>query len=131
MLPVMFSAGILAAGLWALVPCLLKAQLGINEIITGLMMNYVAMNVVDWDMEKPFNRRFQCINTVSAVLLLFTLCCGQAAEPKLKVGFIYVGPISDFGWTRSHDEGRRMVEKNLPWVETSYVESVSEGELES
>ena len=29
-----------------------------------------------------------------------------AAEP-LKVGFIYLGPIGDFGWTWAHDKGRK------------------------
>jgi general nucleoside transport system permease protein len=53
-LPVMFLLGGLAAGLWALIPCLLKAKLGISEIITGLMMNYVAANLVDWLIQGPW-----------------------------------------------------------------------------
>jgi basic membrane protein A and related proteins len=64
-------------------------------------------------------------------VLSFALITSSGAETTLKVGFIYVGPISDFGWTRSHDYGRSQAQKVLPWVETSYVESVSEGELES
>src|SRR5579863_1566385 len=51
--------------------------------------------------------------------------------PKLKVAFIYVGPIGDFGWTRTQDDARREVERELPWIETSYVESVSEGDFEN
>ncbi len=51
----------------------------------------------------------------------------QAAD-KLKVGFVYVGPIGDHGWTYRHDVGRLAVEKAFgDRVETSYVESVSEG----
>ena len=50
----------------------------------------------------------------------------QAAD--LKVGFVYVGPIGDHGWTYRHDVGRLAVEKALgDRVETSFVESVSEG----
>jgi len=50
-----------------------------------------------------------------------------AADP-LKVGFIYVGPIGDFGWTHGHDLGRRAIEEKFgDAVKTSYVESVSEG----
>src|SRR5439155_956035 len=45
------------------------------------------------------------------------------------VGFIYVGPIGDYGWTNAHDVARRMVEQQLP-VETLYVESVPEGKVE-
>ncbi len=51
----------------------------------------------------------------------------HAAE-KLKVGFIYVGPVGDLGWTHQHDQGRKAVEKAFgDKVETTYVESVPEG----
>jgi basic membrane protein A len=69
--------------------------------------------------------------------VLVLLACGACLvghagdSPKLKVGFIYVGPIGDFGWTRTQDDARREVERELPWLETSYVESVSEGDFEN
>ncbi len=48
-------------------------------------------------------------------------------EP-LKVGFVYVGPVGDFGWTYSHDLGRREMEANLQdKVKTTFVENVNEG----
>ncbi|MBK0398894.1 BMP family ABC transporter substrate-binding protein [Limibaculum sp. M0105] len=51
-----------------------------------------------------------------------------AAQDKLKVGFVYVGPIGDFGWTYQHDQGRLAIEQEFgDKVETTYVESVSEG----
>lgn len=50
------------------------------------------------------------------------------AEDKLKIGFIYVGPVGDGGWSFQHDQGRKAVEAALPGkVETNFVESVSEG----
>ncbi len=46
---------------------------------------------------------------------------------KLKVGFVYVGPIGDAGWTYAHNQGRLALEKQ-PFIEkTTYVESVPEG----
>ena len=43
----------------------------------------------------------------------------------LKVGFLYVGPIGDFGWTHGHDLGRRAIEEKFgDAVKTSYVENV-------
>lgn len=51
----------------------------------------------------------------------------QAKEDKFKVAFVYVGPVGDLGWTWAHDQGRKYLEEKLPWVETSYVESVPEG----
>jgi len=55
---------------------------------------------------------------------------GGLAQQKLKVGFIYVGPIGDYGWTNAHDQARKIVEKNFPWVESIYVESVPEAQVE-
>lgn len=51
---------------------------------------------------------------------------GSAAAKETKVGFVYVGPIGDHGWSYQHNQGRLAVEKELD-VKTSYVESVSEG----
>lgn len=47
---------------------------------------------------------------------------------KLKIGFVYVGPIGDYGWTFGHDRGRKYVAKELKGIikngEPTYVESV-------
>ncbi|MGE5170933.1 MAG: BMP family ABC transporter substrate-binding protein [Rudaea sp.] len=52
---------------------------------------------------------------------------GQARGP-LKVGFVYVSPVGDAGWTHQHDIARLAMEKNLaPRVATKYVENVPEG----
>lgn len=49
------------------------------------------------------------------------------AADKLKVGFVYPGPVSDSGWTYQHDLGRKMVEKEFGnRVETVFVEKVPE-----
>jgi basic membrane protein A and related proteins len=49
------------------------------------------------------------------------------ADP-LKVGFIYVGPVGDAGWTFAHDQGRKALEAALgDKVKTSFVEKVPEG----
>jgi simple sugar transport system substrate-binding protein len=50
------------------------------------------------------------------------------AQQKLKVGFVYVGPVGDFGWSYQHDEGRKaVVARYGDRVETTFVEKVSEG----
>jgi simple sugar transport system substrate-binding protein len=50
-----------------------------------------------------------------------------AAEP-LKVGFVYLGPVGDFGWTYQHDTARReAVAKYGDSIKTTYVENVPEG----
>ena len=56
------------------------------------------------------------------------VAAGAAAEEPLKVGFVYVGPVGDAGWTYAHDQGRLMLEKELAGkVKTTFVENVPEG----
>jgi basic membrane protein A and related proteins len=51
-----------------------------------------------------------------------------AVNEPLKVGFVYVGPVGNFGWTYAHDLGRRDMEANLnDKVKTTFVENVNEG----
>ncbi|WP_026731160.1 BMP family ABC transporter substrate-binding protein [Fischerella sp. PCC 9605] len=51
-----------------------------------------------------------------------------AVNEPLKVGFVYVGPVGDFGWTYAHDLGRREMEVNLQGrVRSTFIENVSEG----
>ncbi len=50
-----------------------------------------------------------------------------AADP-LKVGFIYLGPVGDFGWTYQHDIARQAaVAKFGDKIKTTFVENVAEG----
>ena len=64
--------------------------------------------------------------TTAAVAL--GLATTAMAQDKIKVGFVYVGPIGDGGWTYEHDKGRLAVEEAFgDKVETVYVESVAEG----
>jgi simple sugar transport system substrate-binding protein len=51
-----------------------------------------------------------------------------AQQQPLKIGFVYVSPIGDAGWTFQHDSGRKEMEKALgAKVTTKYVENVPEG----
>lgn len=50
------------------------------------------------------------------------------AQQPLKIGFVYVSPIGDAGWTYQHDQGRQQMEKALAGkVTTKYIENVPEG----
>ena len=51
-----------------------------------------------------------------------------AGDKKLKAGFVYVGPVGDYGWSHAHDMGRKFAEQQLPWLETIYIESVAEAD---
>ncbi len=52
--PALFAAAFVGAALYGLVPALLKARLGVNEIITTLMFNYVALYAVRWLINGPW-----------------------------------------------------------------------------
>ena len=45
--PVMILAGILAGAVWGIIPAVFKAKWGTNETLFTLMLNYVAMKIVD------------------------------------------------------------------------------------
>ncbi len=66
------------------------------------------------------------------VILSLTIIAGLAlgstaiADDETKVGFVYVGPVGDHGWTYQHNAARLAVEKELG-VKTTYVEKIDEG----
>jgi simple sugar transport system substrate-binding protein len=71
--------------------------------------------------------KFTSLLTSFAVTMALVSGAASAAD-KTKVGFIYVGPIGDGGWTYEHDKGRLAVEAEFgDKVETTFVESVPEG----
>src|SRR5690348_7131198 len=66
-------------------------------------------------------------------LAVAAVALGAAGPPapaaeKLKIGFVYVGPVGDFGWTYQHEAARKDLVKALgDQVETTFLENVSEG----
>lgn len=52
---------------------------------------------------------------------------GAEVDEEIVVGFIYVSPAGDGGWSFAHDNGRKFLEENVPGVTTVFVEAVDEG----
>ena len=76
---------------------------------------------------------FQTVKTWAALAAMFGLAlmplCGKATAEEgktLKVGFVYVSPVGDEGWSYAHDQGRKAIAA-MPGVETTFMESVPEG----
>ena len=65
--------------------------------------------------------------TIMAVLAVW-LCAGPAAaaDKEIKVGFIYVSPVGDAGYSYAHDMGRKFID-GRDGVTTAFVEAVPEG----
>ena len=73
------------------------------------------------------NRRTLLV-TGAASATLAGLGMPARAQTPLKVGFIYVGPVGDGGWTFQHDLARQAAQEHFgDAVETIYQESVPEG----
>jgi len=68
------------------------------------------------------------IAATAVMLTAAASLCGASAAEKLKVGFIYLGPIGDLGWTYQHELARQAVVKEFgDKIETTYLENVPEG----
>ncbi len=78
-------------------------------------------------MNSRITRR-SVIAGAGAALAARRLSPALASEAPLKIGFVYVNPIGDAGWTYQHDLGRKAIESEFGGrVKTAYVENVSEG----
>jgi simple sugar transport system substrate-binding protein len=65
---------------------------------------------------------------VGSGLALAASARAYAQTAPLKVGFVYVSPVGDAGWSYQHDLGRREMEHALgARVQSTVVESVPEG----
>ena len=94
-------------------------------------------------------RQFFQLAAVSAAAVLGLSACGEKTPPQaqapaaaptaqeapaatptrpLKIGFAYIGPVGDGGWTFAHDQARKQLEAQFgDKIETTFVESVPEG----
>ncbi|MFL5761193.1 MAG: BMP family ABC transporter substrate-binding protein [Thermomicrobiales bacterium] len=64
---------------------------------------------------------------ISSAVVQGSVLRALAQDEKLKVAFVYVGPVSDDGWTKAHDDGRKAVEAHFgDKVETAYIENIPE-----
>lgn len=106
----------------------------VKHLAVGLIIGLIIGAALGYSIQKPagvsieeyerlrddYDRVVAQLDSVTAEL--------QMLKKPLKVGFIYVGPVGDWGWSHAHDTARRHVESIFPWVETVYVEAVPEGD---
>jgi len=68
---------------------------------------------------------------LAAACFSFSTAFSQPSAPAgapLKVGFVYVTPVTEAGWVHQHEAGRQAVQAALgAQVQTTYVENVAEG----
>ena len=79
-------------------------------------------------MSPTYERRAVLAATLLVALSAAGIDAASAADEPFKVGFVYVSPVSDAGWTFQHDSGRKQMERALgAKVVSKYVENVPEG----
>lgn len=79
-------------------------------------------------MKKKHTNLQRLLASAALALGLGVSASGALAEDPLKVGFVYVGPVGDYGWSYEHDRARQQVEEHFgDKVKTTYVEKVPEG----
>ncbi len=66
------------------------------------------------------------LKKIASVAALTAALVTSVQAEDVKVGFVYVGPTGDHGWSYQHDQGRKAIESELG-LKTTYVESVAEG----
>jgi simple sugar transport system substrate-binding protein len=67
--------------------------------------------------------------TAAALALSVSVAGAALAADKLKVGFVYVGPVGDFGYSYQHDLGRQYLQQQMgDKVETTFLENVPEND---
>jgi basic membrane protein A and related proteins len=72
-------------------------------------------------------KRFFAAATALVLAGAFGITAASAAD-KLKVGFVYLGPVGDLGWTYQHEVARQALVKEFgDKIETTYLENVPEG----
>jgi basic membrane protein A len=68
------------------------------------------------------------VAAAAAVITVAAATLSAPAAEKLKVGFIYTGPVGDFGWTYQHEVARQALVKAFgDKIDTTYLENVNEG----
>jgi ABC-type uncharacterized transport system permease subunit len=104
LLPAVLVAAATAGALWALLPALMKLRLGVGEVITTILMNFVGINLAAYVVHGPLQEPrgvFPQTDAIVEAARLPTLIPGT----RLHVGFavavvLAVGLAGFFRWTR-------------------------------
>jgi len=110
LLPAMFIAGALAGMLWAAIPALLRTRCNANEILTSLLLVYVATLLWSWLGHGPWRdpEGYNCPQSkiVAANALLPILL----PETRLNAGFVLALAVVALAWlfVRRHIVGFEM-----------------------
>jgi len=99
-IPVMFLAGGVAGAAWGLLPTLLRLRLEVNEVISTLMMNYIAIFAVEWLVHGPWkgqeSRGFAYTDSLPQAAWLGLIPGTRIHWATLAVGLVLAGGLAFF-----------------------------------
>jgi len=98
-LPAAVAMGILGGMGWAAIPALMKIRLGINEVITTFLMNFVAIGLVTWLISYPFQSPtadFPQSANVPAASMLPVLLTNTRLHLGIIIALVVVFPLVYF-----------------------------------
>jgi simple sugar transport system permease protein len=99
-IPAMFLAGFTSGALWGFLPTVLRLKLDVNEVITTLMMNYIALFFIDWLVHGPWKGTttlgFAYTDMFPAAAWLPLLPGTRIHWPTLALGLAFAGGLAFF-----------------------------------
>ena len=92
-IPIVLAAGFLGGAAWSLVPAVLKVKQNVNELLSSLLMNYIALFLMqfllrDWMQDKSIPVRYPITSTVPEFARLPTLLPGTTLTASIIIGLI-------------------------------------------
>lgn len=95
--PLALVTGIALGGLWSLVPGFLRTRLGADEVVTSLMMNFIAILLLEWICVGPLKNRDGSGQAATTDMLpvAFRLSDGSGVSPAL-IGICAVLVVAAF-----------------------------------
>ena len=123
MLPAMFFVGALAGMLWAAIPAWLRTRFNANEILTSLMLVYVAALLLSWLVHGPWRDPEGYNFPQSKLFTENALLPNLLAETRLNVGFLIAVVIVGVAWlfVRRHIVGFEMRVAGLAPAAANYA----------
>lgn len=93
-----FLAAVIVGGFYAWIPAMLKVKLGVNEVITTIMLNTVAIKVCTYLVNGPWNAESSAISKGTDYLEDSLRFSSMIENSNLNTGFIGGAVLTFFIW---------------------------------
>jgi simple sugar transport system permease protein len=123
LLPLMFTAGALAGMLWAAIPAFLRTRFNANEILTSLMLVYVATLLLSWLVHGPWRDPEGYNFPQSRLFADAALLPNLLADTRLNIGILIALAVVAIAWifVRRHIVGFEMRVAGLAPAAANYA----------